>query len=201
MYGNVANKSTLQDKQADKQAPNAEKLETRNRENKPISTPMRAVQYPIDLSTKDIVQEKTLQGDIKDCIPTFREHLNFTTHMRDSTSQNTPTRDVLTTIKTLKGGGEHQSPTGEFKTPEGDGYNTNDRDREEHSNAIGDKLSKNGPRNKGTIYLTPNGGDNKCLATSKSDKKAGEETLENAEAKMSLLKYTNQTSIMALTGK
>lgn len=49
--------------------------------------------------------------------------------------------------------------------------------------------------------MTITGGDSKCFASSKLDKKAGEKLLENTEAKFPPLKYANQTPIMAVTGK
>lgn len=58
-----------------------------------------------------------------------------------------------------------------------------------------------GPLSKRPMYLTLNGGDNKCLATSKADKRAGEENSENTETKVPLLRYTNQSSTMTVTGQ
>lgn len=41
------------------------------------------------------------------------------------------------------------------------------------------------------MSFTPDEGDNKCLAKSKSDRRAGEQNSENREAKLSPHKYPN----------
>lgn len=49
--------------------------------------------------------------------------------------------------------------------------------------------------------MTSNGVNEKHLAKLQSDKRAGEENLESTEAKFTLVKYANKTSIMAVAAQ
>lgn len=57
------------------------------------------------------------------------------------------------------------------------------------------------PWNKKPMPLTRNGGNNKQLATSKFDKKAGKNNLKSFEGKCLQDKYANQTLVMTITGQ
>lgn len=100
-----------------------------------------------------------------------------------------------------RGNTGHLIPVGEQNSPDRDSINTVNRHRGKHQTSKRDKLDRYGPRNRRLVSLTSNGGENKHLAPLKTDKRAGQQNMENKEAKFSLLVYTNQTSIVAVTGK
>lgn len=114
-------------------------------------------------------------------------------------------------IKTLKIE-KRTSPTSEgdnsvktsaegYKTIHGDGNITLSRGDGGYSTPIRDELSTHGPRHKRSMYLTPNGGDNTYMTTSRLGKRGGEENLEIVEAKIFPPRYTSQSSIMSVTGQ
>lgn len=63
-----------------------------------------------------------------------------------------------------------------------------------------DNLARHGFRSKTSMSLTLNKCNNRCLATSRSDKRAGEEHSGSTEVKLSSLKYRNQEPMMIFTG-
>lgn len=73
MSGTAGDRSTLSDQQVDEQAPGEEETETVNTKDKARMTPIRDVQYRIDLSQTIAVYDKTPQQHNKVYTPTRYE--------------------------------------------------------------------------------------------------------------------------------
>lgn len=87
----------------------------------------------------------------------------FNTLTREDAMHLTPSAGSIKALN--RDTARHQTPVGEHNTPRADGDNSHNRENDVHWTPKGDKLSIQGPRSKGPMSLTRNGGVNKCFAT------------------------------------
>lgn len=180
-------------------------------------------QYHLNLSTKATVQFTAPEADLKDGTPTCRGQVTGTAHLGTSKAQKNSIAHVLISQQTHKEDKRNQNPNVELrnlmrnsrtrptpvgrnsvkaaaeehKTHEGGCDNALNRDNVAYSTLVGDRIGMYGRRNKRFVSWTFNGDDYTHLVTIGSNKKGGEESLDNTEMKLSLYKYQNQNLLMA----
>lgn len=124
---------------------------------------------------------QTPQVEINDGTPSFRKYIPGKIHKRHSRAHKTPTGDLVTTHKSLKGDNRYHTLIADFETlnrekgrirtlkgensindlagkhkaSHGDGNITLNRDNGGHYSFMGEEISIHGPQNRGHISLTP----------------------------------------------
>lgn len=151
----MENTSTVKDLRVDEMALDEEESETLHREEKEGMTPIGNVQHRRDISAKTSVQDRAPKEDSKDDIPARDEHVNCMSHIKYFRAQKSPIGKDLTILNTLKNGND-----GHY-TPNGDSYNNLNREKDDISTSVGERLSIHGRRNEGPMSLTSKEGGRK----------------------------------------